>query len=128
MGLFGKKQEVSNEKATKEPANTKDGKRGFIFGRSKPAPIAEELPLPPSPWAPESSSAQRSNATSALTSRRNSFTSVRSSALNELKYEAMVNHLFQQQCSEFLQLPWFYEGILTHRDRKTMAQRCEWAN
>jgi hypothetical protein len=101
MGLFTKKQEQSEKSPAGAPGSSKDGARRFGFGRSKPAPITEELKAPPTPWAgPENLSTQPSTATSALTSRRNSFTSVRSSVLKELKYEAMVNHLFQQQCSK----------------------------
>jgi len=97
MGLFTKKQEQGGKPASGTPSSSV-GSKIFGFGRSKPSSVAEELPPPPSPWAPESSSAQRSAVNSAFTSRRNSSTSMRSSMLKELKYEAMVNHLFQQQC------------------------------
>lgn len=100
MGLFTKKQELSEKSALEAGESSRDGARRFGFGRSKAASVQEQLPTPTTPWTPEGTSAQQSTATSALTSRRNSFTSVRSSVLKELKYEAMVNHLFQQQCSK----------------------------
>ena len=101
MGLFNRKKDTVTEPAAKETATTQDTGRRFAFGRSKAAPdVVEQLPPPPSPWAAGVSPAQGSAATSALTSRRNSLSSVRSSVLQELKYEAMVNHLFQQQCSK----------------------------
>jgi hypothetical protein len=100
MGLFTKKQANGKEVSVKDDEKSQQGTRKFGFGRNKPSADSERLAPPSTPWTPESSSAQQSNATSALTSRRNSFTSVRSSVLKELKYEAMVNHLFQQQCSK----------------------------
>lgn len=106
MGFFGKKKDSAPEAAPvpteNAPAQQEGGKR-FGFGRSKtPAAAPEQqLVVPPSPWAPEGTQPQGSAATSALTSRRNSLQSVRSSVMMELKYEAMVNHLFQQQCSKF---------------------------
>jgi len=104
MGLFGKKKDSAPEStpSATEKAPAQEGGKRFGFGRSKtPAAPAEPLVTPASPWAPEGTGPRGSAATSALTSRRNSLTSVRSSVLMELKYEAMVNHLFQQQCSKF---------------------------
>jgi hypothetical protein len=103
MGFFTKKQEPGKGLPAGDNEKPQQGTNKLGFGRSKPSPVSEgpEQLAPPSiPWTPESSSAQQSAATSAFTSRRNSFTSVRSSVLKELKYEAMVNHLFQQQCSK----------------------------
>ncbi|KAH3910411.1 hypothetical protein HBI56_075860 [Parastagonospora nodorum] len=118
MGLFTKKQEQGEKPSSGTPASSSVGSKIFGFGRSKPSSVTEELRPPPSPWAPESS-AQRSAATSAFTSRRNSSTSMRSSMLKELKYEAMVNHLFQQQCRRL----WLndasgdIEGVLLRKSR-----------
>jgi hypothetical protein len=103
MGLFNRKKDAAPQAtpSTTEKATTQEGARRFGFGRSKALAVPEPLATPPAPWAPEGSAAQGSAGTSALTSRRNSLSSVRSSVLMELKYEAMVNHLFQQQCSNY---------------------------
>jgi hypothetical protein len=109
--MFGfNEKEPSPESSLKGTSTPKSGTSTpkstsrFRFGRNKSTPAidVDDLPPPPSvPWTPEGTTPQRSNVTSAYTSRRNSLTSVRSSMLTELKYEAMVNHLFQQQCSRW---------------------------
>ncbi|KAL5118210.1 hypothetical protein ACEQ8H_003882 [Pleosporales sp. CAS-2024a] len=98
MGLISKTPEQSEKSAASTPESSRTGSKLFGFGRSKPPSTSEALPPPATPWAPAGSSAQKSAAASALASRRNSNNSMRSSMLKELKYEAMVNHLFQQQC------------------------------
>jgi hypothetical protein len=79
------------------------------LGRHKSSFIFDQLP-PPSPvWSPAPSIAPMSGQTTAYpsrqVSRRNSMTSMHSYAganiMDEIKHEAMVNYLFQQQCSRF---------------------------
>ena len=77
------------------------------LGRHKSSYIMDSLPPPSPSWTPAPSIGPLSGTTTARTSRRNSFTSMHSvtshgGIMEEIKHEAMVNFLFQQQCSECL--------------------------
>lgn len=75
------------------------------LGRHRSSYLMDSLPPPSPSWTPAPSIGPLSGTTTARTSRRNSLTSIHSVAshggiMEEIKYEAMVNFLFQQQCSK----------------------------
>ncbi|KAF1929383.1 uncharacterized protein M421DRAFT_60758 [Didymella exigua CBS 183.55] len=88
----------------------------------------DSLPPPSPSWTPAPSIGPLSGTTTARTSRRNSFTSMHSvtshgGIMEEIKHEAMVNFLFQQQCKKL----WIsnnedgIEGVLVRKSRGNYA-------
>jgi hypothetical protein len=91
-----------------QPSGTQTPKSRAVstrLGRHKSSYLMDSLPPPSPSWTPAPSIGPMSGTTTARTSRRNSFTSMHSTTshggiMEEIKHEAMVNFLFQQQCSK----------------------------
>ena len=101
------------------------------LGRHKSSYIMDSLPPPSPSWSPVPSihGGFMSGATTARTSRRNSLTSMHSMAshgvMEEIKHEAMVNFLFQQQCSKWSSTC-VVSVSLTVDHRKALDQQRQW--
>lgn len=110
---------------TQTPRST----RASRLGRHKSSFIMESLPPPSPSWTPAPSIGPMSGTTTARTSRRNSFTSMHSVAshgiMEEIKHEAMVNFLFQQQCSKCCGTC-IVSASLTATHREAMDQQRKW--
>jgi hypothetical protein len=126
MAYFNEKTQNGSASSTAEARTPNDGARTPRTGSSTPRhpsqALLQQLPVPSSGWHDDVITPV-SGMTTARTSRRNSFTSMRSmgsfAMMEDIKHEVMANFLFQQQCGKL----WIsdvsgeLEGILLRKTR-----------